>query len=178
MNESSGAQSAARLREAFDASFAVPFSPADDGTLDLLLARVASEIVAIPARETAGIRRCPPLTLLPSGNPALCGIAGVRGTLVAVYSLASLANLGPAPSSGGWIVACAGDPSAALLFEALVGHARVGNHAIKAPSTTTGEHGRAVTGEVVQIEGVTRSLLRVPPLLETLRQTAPGGAEI
>ena len=93
---------------------------------------------------------------------------GVRGTLVAVYAIATLLGGSTSSKGGGWIVLCRQDRSAALSFDDLVGHASVPREAIHAALAPNGG------GELVDVEGVHRAVLRVPALLARIHGTAGG----
>lgn len=134
----------AEMRRLFDASFATPVATRDETLTDMLAIRTPSGSYALRTAHSAAILRCPALTTVPGGHPALLGLAGVRGALVAVYRVAGATAARPAPGSG-WIALCAEDRSMALHFDALIGFARVTQDAIHRASE--GEH------EVVDIAG-------------------------
>jgi chemotaxis signal transduction protein len=161
--------SAAQLRREFDAAFAQPIASEPQAREDLLLIRADGHELVLRTSEIAGIQQCPPLTSLPSTHSALCGLVGVRGTLVAVYGIATLLG-GSTPAKGsGWIVMCREDRSAALLFDELVGHASVPREAIHTALASDGG------GELVDLDGVHRAVLSVPALLARIRGTTAGG---
>ena len=96
---------ARELRQAFDESFAVPPPPPAPPAVALLLVRVAGELLAIRRTDMAGFVRGENLALVPSGIPAFLGLAGLRGGLYPVWSLASLLGRSPPPAgSGCWLV--------------------------------------------------------------------------
>jgi chemotaxis signal transduction protein len=160
--------SAAQLRHEFDEAFARPIERHVQAREDLLLIRADGQELVLRTAEIAGILQCPPPTSLPSTHSSLRGLVGVRGTLVAVYGIATLLG-GSAPTKGsGWIVLCREDRSAALLFDELVGHASVPREAIHAALVSDG------AGELVEIDGVHRAVLSVPALLARIRGTTGG----
>jgi chemotaxis signal transduction protein len=159
--------SAAQLRRAFDDAFARPLVSETQAREDLLLIRADGHELVLRTAEIAGIQPCPPPTSLPSMHPALCGLVGVRGTLVAVYAIATLLGSSAPTKGGGWIVLCRDDRSAALSFDELVGHASVPREAIHAALASEG-------GELVDVDGVHRAVLSVPALLARIRGTEAG----
>ncbi len=107
---------ASELRAAFDAAFAVPPPPPSPPTVALLIVRAGGELLAVKRAETTGFARGENLALAPGRSPAFLGLAGVRGGLFPVWSLAGLLGRTPAPATGaGWLVlaeARAGAPCA------------------------------------------------------------------
>lgn len=163
MSGDHGGDTVARLRRVFDESFARAVVLERKPQEDLLLLRAGESHFALRSLDTAGLLRCPPLTAVPSGQPALCGIAGVRGTLVAVYDLAVLAGEGDGPGTGGWMVVSSADHSAALRFDELVGYRRVAAEQIHAAPAA---NARGAARQVVRLDGVDRTLIHVRGLLE------------
>lgn len=150
--------SIAALRQEFDEAFARPISHEEERQEDLLLLRAGGRDVALRAGEIALVLRCPPLTRVPGPNPALAGLVGVRSALTAVYSLSALLGESQGLTRGDWLVVCAADRSAAFLFDELAGYARVPATAIHAGDV----------GEVVQVGGGNRTLVRIAGLLEAV----------
>jgi chemotaxis signal transduction protein len=116
---------AADLRAEFDDVFARPAGLVVAATVDLLALRVAGDRFALRTSELGGLLRSTKVVPLASGRPELVGLAGVRGALMTVYSLATL--LGYAARSDGvrWLAVCAGPDPVALAFEELDGFQRV-----------------------------------------------------
>lgn len=112
----------AELRRAFDGSFAVPPATQRPDDQALLAIRAGSAPLAMSIRDIVGVSRCPAVTRLPSAQPALIGLAGLRGSLVTVYSIASL--VGERPGAHRWLVLTAADPAMGLSFDELIGYER------------------------------------------------------
>jgi chemotaxis signal transduction protein len=166
-------KTAAELRELFDESFSQAPSSEPTALEELLLVRVHDNQLALRLGQIAGVLRCPPLTALPSANPALLGLTGVRGALVAVYSLARLMGGQPAASSNGSIVLCASDRSVALLFDELIGVVSVASEAVHTAETKMPVN----TGELVTIGNMNHIVISIPELLDGLLRTATSGRE-
>lgn len=113
----------AQLRRAFDEAFAVAPLPDRAPGENLLLLRVQRIDVAVRLNEVAAVSRCPPLTPLPSQNPSVLGLVGLRGGLVVVHSFAALVG---EPRSKlddrAILLLCAGEPAVGLLADELLGH--------------------------------------------------------
>lgn len=112
------------LRASFDRSFADPPREQVVQFHDLLAVTVAGRRYALRLAQSAGLFPNQPVTPLPGPIAALLGVAGFRGSIVPVYSLAAVLGQAPQPDSR-WLVLAAGAPAVALAFEELDGHLRV-----------------------------------------------------
>jgi chemotaxis signal transduction protein len=137
----------AELRQAFDASFALPPVPRDDDVVDLLAVTADTSALAVPMAAMSGLAADRSVTPLPGSPPDLLGVAGLRGHLVPVYDLARVLDNGQARSATTvrWMVLAAGTPSFAVAVDRVDGHLRVPRDAIAEP--VAGAH--AATGPVV-----------------------------
>lgn len=170
MTDATSARTAAGMRALFDASFAqAPALERDAGEF-LLGVRAGGLALALRAAELAAVMRCPPLSAVPSRHPALRGLAGVRGTIVGVYELATLVGEPSGTIVRGWIVTCAADRTVAFAFEDLVAYARARSDEIHTTSGPNGAHRR-----VVRLADVECALLDVDGLLATMNRTAESG---
>ena len=82
-----------RLREmrlAFDTAFAEPVRPPAESLVPLLLIRAGGEALALPSLQVTELLHGRGIVPLPSRDPELLGIAGIRGALVPVFHLARL----------------------------------------------------------------------------------------
>ncbi|MDP9794835.1 purine-binding chemotaxis protein CheW [Catenuloplanes nepalensis] len=112
------------LRSSFDRSFADPPREQVVQFHDLLAVSVAGRRYALRLSQSAGLFPNRRVTPLPGPISALLGVAGFRGSIVPVYSLAAVLGQPPRPESR-WLVLAAGDPAVALAFEELDGHLRI-----------------------------------------------------
>lgn len=156
---------AAELREAFDASFAAEATTEVEATVELLVVAIGDRRVAIAAEEIGAVLRCPALTAIPSDNPALRGLANVRGALVAVSSLGALLEVEPGePARGRWVVLWRDDRSVGLQLDDIAGYVRVAAGRI-----------RSAAGEqVVELGGAVVPIVVLRQLLEPDRAAAAG----
>jgi chemotaxis signal transduction protein len=163
-----GHDPAADLRLEFDQAFAAPAAVAP-ATVDLLAVRVAGAAYALRLSEIGGLRADRRIMPLPGAAPELLGLAGLRGTLAAIYDLAPFLGHDRSESAR-WVVLAGADRTVGLAFEELAGFLRV------APQALTSEAGpaparRHVSG-VVQVDGALRPLVDVGSILETIRGLA------
>lgn len=121
----------ARLRDEFDASFALPLRRHDDDQEELLAIRAGGRAYALRLSQTSGLFPDRPVTPLPGPLPALLGVAGFSGAITPVYDLAALLGH-PIPDRPRWLVQAVGTPPLALAFHGLDGHVRVPTSAIVA----------------------------------------------
>ena len=78
------------LRESFDQSFAIAPVVEGDGLEDILAVRIAGDPYGLRMREIRGLVATRRVVPVPSRRPELLGVAGHRGAVVTVYSLAAL----------------------------------------------------------------------------------------
>lgn len=113
----------AALRRAFDDAFLRPLELGREQGASVLVVS-AGVRVAVPLTDVASVVACPTITPVPSRDPALLGLGGVRGTIVAIYDLAALVGVDVASPRAGtqrWLVLLAGDRTLGLAFDALEG---------------------------------------------------------
>lgn len=158
------------LRDDFDLSFArVRQAPEVLGT-DYLLIRVVGEPYALRLAEVAALEADRAITPVPSEAPALLGVAGLRGALVAVFELAQLLGHAPAsapraaPPSGQsgraasrWLVLVKGSLTA-MAFGDFEGQRRLGQDAV-ASAVHAGQR-----QEVLRVTGVSRPIVQLAAL--------------
>ncbi len=147
------------LRRGFDDAFAeAPPPPAPD-LEDLVLVRVGPHALAVRVSEIAGLEKGRKIVPLPGSARELLGLAGVRGQLVPVFSLAAL--LGLAPGDEGWFVLCGRGPSTGLAFAALEGCVKVPRSRLETAGDGRSDHVAVVATIGTEARGVldTRTLL-------------------
>ena len=158
---------ASTLRESFDRLFGAPVRKPPAKLEDLLAIRLGGNPYALRIDELSGLLVDQSITALPSPDcPALLGLVGVRGSLVAVYDLAALLG---AVETGvpRWVVLAAGPEAVAFAFHDLDGHVRVLARSLGAAPRTAGEH--PFVKHVVPISGPARTVISVPDLLTAIR---------
>jgi hypothetical protein len=81
-----------RVRRAFDDAFRRAPEPVVD-TVAVVLVRVSGVALALRRASVDRIEADRPVTRLPGAHPALLGLAALRGSVLPVWSLASLLDL-------------------------------------------------------------------------------------
>jgi chemotaxis signal transduction protein len=149
-----------RLKREFDDGFAAPPAPRPAAHVGLLVVRVAGRDLALRTAELAGLLRPRRIVPLPAEDPAVIGVAGIRGRVVAVYSLASLlGHKDDAPPE--WLVLVGPDPIA-WSFARFLGHHQVEQGEITAAVETRGH-----LAELARISGTVLPVIDVKSLLAT-----------
>jgi purine-binding chemotaxis protein CheW len=162
----------AALRRDFDASFAAPPPERAEESERLLLIRSGGEALAMRIGELAGLVKERKVVPLPGTSRELLGIAGIRGRLVPVYSLARLLRAGARAEDERWLALCDRDGLAALAFSAFEGYATVARAELS-PSNQTG----GATDAVVRVASVSRAVLSVAAVVAAIRANAAATSE-
>jgi chemotaxis signal transduction protein len=154
------------FRRAFDQAFAVAPATTVEMFEDLLAVRIAGDPYALRVREITGLLASRKIVPLPSRRPELLGLAGNRGSLVAVYSLALLLGYGAESKPPSWLVLAGSSETIGLGFEEFEGFVRVRSGDMHAahPAEGTRPHAR----EVVRVEKQSRRVVDIPSTLGTL----------
>ena len=112
---------ASDLRAAFDRGFAEPPPGQAEPAKAYLGIRIGGKPYAVALAEIGAVVADKKIAPLPSKAPELLGVAGVRGDIVPVFSLAALLGLGGGEERPRWLVLAAGG-RAGFAFDALDGH--------------------------------------------------------
>jgi hypothetical protein len=181
------------LRRAFDASFAAPHLPRRETSEAFLALTLGTSAYALRAREVLGLVVA--RKIIPIGSPIteMLGLAGIRGNLVPVYSLAAL--LGYSREEGGvrWFVLCQSAHPVALAFANFNGYTEqrsgrlfAGDEpaagAAPAPPDAgedrPGSDGRArpYVQEIVRDESGVREVIGIGPLVSAIAARAKSAA--
>jgi len=111
------------LRRAFDSAFAAePVAPAE--RVGLIALRAGARSYAVRTSDVASVVAAGAIVPLPCDDPALLGLAAVRGTPLPVYDLAALLGEGAAKAPR-WMILSHGPDRLALAFDELEGYLRV-----------------------------------------------------
>jgi chemotaxis signal transduction protein len=171
------------LRNEFDQSFARERQAPEVLGTDYLLIRVAGEPCALRLAEVAALEADRAITPVPSDAPALLGVGGLRGALVAVFDLAQLLGHAPpsaprpasAPGQSGpatprWLVLVKGS-LVAMAFGEFEGQRRLGLDALA--RAQAGQH-----QEVLRVAGVSRPIVQLAALAERCEPRLPPAAGV
>jgi purine-binding chemotaxis protein CheW len=146
-----GRWKAEELRREFDGSFALARTASPEHE-DILAIQFGGDPHALRLADIAGLFVDRPITPLPSRRPEVLGLAGFRGAILPVFDLAAVLGY-TASRAPRWLVVAAAAPIA-FAFEALIGHHRVDR--------------RAVSGEVVDVDGRTWPLVALASVVTTV----------
>ncbi len=150
------------LRRAFDAAFAAPV-PAPAECIPVIALRAGPFSCAVRIAEVGGVVPVGRLAVLPCEEPAMLGVAAVRGALVPVYDLSALAGSGRARAPR-WMLVAAGADRVALAFDEIEDYLRVGREQLVRDAGAG-----AAWPEVVREADRLRPVVSVASLLENLR---------
>jgi chemotaxis signal transduction protein len=159
------------LRIAFDEAFARPSVVRADDTEDILLVRVGGDPYALRSGEMSGLATGKKIAPVPSRRSELMGLAGIRGSLVPVYSLAALLGYGAHSSSSPWLALSRGAEPVGLAFQEFEGFVRVPRSDVHSAEDT---HARRHVRAVARFGDLTRPIIDVSSALEVLKAQAGG----
>jgi chemotaxis signal transduction protein len=165
-------QRLALLREAFDQAFAAVPATVTETSEDLLAVRVAGDAYALRLREITALVASRKIVPLPSRRRELLGVAGHRGSLVAVYSLAALLGYEADSKPPSWLVLARSAAPVGLAFGEFEGFLRVWSKDLHKAAP---EGGSPALVEVLRVGTTTRPLVELRKVLETL-EVHPGKA--
>lgn len=164
--------SAAELREAFDATFALATRTGPPPQASLLAVRVAGQRFAVRIEEVAGLHADLRVAPLPTPMPDLLGMASLRGKLAAVYDLAAV--LGYAPTAGvpRWLVMVRARNAVALAFDGFEGQLVVSNEQIVAAGPASTHASSRHVREAVRAADKTFPIIHVASIMEAIQARA------
>jgi chemotaxis signal transduction protein len=154
-----------RFRHAFDDAFAAAPLTTSDTFEDLLAVRVGGDPYALRVREITGLVASRKIVPLPSGRAELLGIAGIRGALVAVYSLAALLGYAGDSKPTAWLALAGTSEPIGLGFEEFEGFVRVRSGDVYAAPSAGGTPGAL---HVVRVENQSRRIVDIPKAIAAL----------
>jgi chemotaxis signal transduction protein len=154
------------LREEFDVAFAAAPREARRDLVALLAIRAGGQALAARVLETAGLMLARKIVPVPSRRPELLGIAGLRGAIVPIYSLARLlGEKEPAPHQR-WILLAGTSDRVGFAFGELDGHLLVPAADLHEAAGGGGADG--LTAEIAELSGGPLPVLGIPLLLRTI----------
>lgn len=151
------------LRREFDQVFAEAPTSEEAPRESLIVLGLGEATVALRLSEIKGLQALPPLMPLPASAPGLLGLAGVRGTLVPTYDLASLLGLGGGDRPR-WMVLY-GETLRGLAFTEFRQHLHVLPSEIHAP----GPQAPAWIAGILSTQGQVCQLIHLPHLVSVSR---------
>jgi chemotaxis signal transduction protein len=160
-----------QLRESFDRSFAEPPAPVGDRLEELLAIRIGSVPHALRLNEIVALEANRRITPVPSESAELLGVAGIRGSVVAVYDLAALLGQ-PSDGSARWLGVAKGSQSA-FAFSEFEGQLRVS----RGDLSEAAEGSSWAIREVARSGGSLRPVIHLARLVSALEERARSAKE-
>ena len=160
---------ATQLREEFDNAFSLPIQKDTLQSRHLLAIRIGGDPYALNPEEIAGLQVDRAIVPVPGVLPEWLGLAGIRGELVPVYSLAMLLGYEQsATTKPRWVALCGSKQLLGLAFDAFERHLNLTLPQIAAadPANIKTEHVRSiahadeVSRPVVSILSVTAEIAK------------------
>jgi chemotaxis signal transduction protein len=159
----------AELRSVFDQARAAPFSSgAEEQTENLLAIRVSRDAYAINVTEISGLATDRKIVAFPSSISELLGVAGIRGVLVPVYSLAALLGYGAEAGQVRWLALCGTEEPFALAFSDFEGYVRVPRAQLY--SAEQKDVTRTHVTHVARATGMVRAVVSIPLIREAIQE--------
>jgi chemotaxis signal transduction protein len=156
------------LRSAFDRERAAPSSSGTEIRTESLLAiRVSRDAYAIRVSEISGLATDRKIVAFPSPISELLGVAGIRGALVPVYSLAGLLGYGAESGQVRWLALCGTEEPFALAFSDFEGYVRIPQAQLYAAEQK--DVTRTHVTHVARAIDMIRSVVSIPLLRETIQ---------
>jgi chemotaxis signal transduction protein len=158
---------AAELRREFDATFGAPPAPRAAAVASFLAVKLGDDGYAFRIHETSGLAAARKIVALPGAPSVLLGLAGIRGVVVPVFSLASAMGYSGdvAPR---WFVLCGGADPIAFAFAAFDGYLELPASEVR--TVDERESGRAHVREVFQARGELRGVIALPSVTKAVRE--------
>ncbi len=155
---------------------AIPFtSEAAERIENLLAIRVCGDAYAIRISEISGLANDRKIVPLPSAISELIGVAGIRGALIPVYSLAALLGYGAEGAPGRWLALCGAGEPVGLVFSQFEGYVMV---PLSKVYTAEGkDEAQTHVTHVVHTADVVRAVISIPLIREVIRRRCGNQSE-
>jgi chemotaxis signal transduction protein len=154
---------AAQLRNEFDHAFSLPVRVETVKNRHLLAIRIGGDPYALNPEEIAGLHVDRAIVAVPGTLSEWLGLAGIRGELVPVYSLAALLGYEQSTSTRTrWLALCGSGQLLGLAFDAFERHLNLTLPQIAAadPTNIKTEHVRAVA----HADDMSRPVISIPSI--------------
>jgi chemotaxis signal transduction protein len=156
------------LQRHFGEAFARPQESSTAATHQLLSIRTGENRVMLRLAEVAGIHPCPKLVALPSPRPGLLGVVGVRGRVLAVYSMAALLGTARSETQPRWLLLPRASDQMALGVDSIEAFLNVPGSAMY---PTSGAPEDALCPEIVQGSATTHPVLSISRAVAAIRRS-------
>ncbi len=156
---------AGRLREEFDRSFATTAATREAGNVHLLAIRIGGDPYALPVSDIAGLHADRTVVPVPAALPEFQGVAGIRGEIVPVYSLAALMGYGRHAKKMRWLALCRSASVLGLAFDEFERHLNLSPDRIAAADAS---NGTAHVSALAHVDGTPRAIIDIPSILAAI----------
>jgi chemotaxis signal transduction protein len=162
------AEKLAELRDAFDQTRALPmFSGTEEHTENFLAVRVSRDPYAIRVSEISGVSTDRNIIAIPTPFPELLGVAGIRGALVPVYSLAGVLGYAADAEQTRWLALCGIEEPVALAFSGFEGYLQIPLRQLY--SVEQKDAARIHVRHMVRSADVIRAVVSIPLIREAIQ---------
>ena len=108
------------LKHSFDLTFQQPLVERSQELVHLLIVRIGNARFALKVADLAGLARAQTVVPIPGADAGLLGIAGLKGRMIAVYSLAAMIGSSElSTEQNRWMGLCRCAKEIALAFTAV-----------------------------------------------------------
>lgn len=161
--------SAAELRSAFDRERAVPFSTADGQRTESLIGlRISGDAYALRIAEITSLCTDRKIVSLPAALSGLLGVAGIRGAIVPVYSIAALLGYRDDPTHVRWLALCGIEEPIAFAFSGFEGYTRVLQSQLHPAEKN--DAARTFVTHVARTEQMVRAVVSIPLFRQAIQE--------
>ena len=159
MTETAG-NFAAQLRDEFDHAFSLPARVETGRGRHLLAIRVAGHSYAVNPQEIAGLQVDRTVVPVPGMLPEWLGLAGIRGGLVPVFSLAMLLGYELPAARPRWLAVCGSGQLFGLAFDEFERHLNLAPSQIATADSVNTKTPHVLA--VAQAEDMPRPVISIP----------------
>jgi chemotaxis signal transduction protein len=157
----------ADLRRDFDQVFAAPAAGQAQDEENLIAFRVGDDLYGLSVREITGVAVAGRLVALPSRSPGLVGLAGIRGAVIPVYSLAVILGYPKAGETVRWLALSGEKEPLALALGDFEGYLRVPTSDLHVPDRASRTH----VHQFARTGGVVRAIVSVASVMSSIQGT-------
>jgi chemotaxis signal transduction protein len=158
----------AALRGEFDRSFALPLTSDAVRSDEYLILGIGATSYGVRLSDVGGIFSGRTITPLPSRHPEYLGLVGLRGVVHSVFDLGWLLGHGRTEHAR-WFLTCMTRRELALAFGDLHSLAQVPESDVVSGTFESESGSPAVRIDGVRWNGRVHPIVRIAPLIETLR---------
>ncbi len=167
------AGSADDMRVRFDRGFAAAPVARDEAVESFLAVKIGSEGYALRLGDMTGFAAARKIVPLPSPVAEMLGLAGIRGVVVPVFSLAALIGYPRVDESPRWFVLCGTAEPLALGFDDFDGYLELPRSDVSVAADVDGgderRAGRAHVGHVVRARDEVLGVIDVPSVVKAIQ---------